>query len=116
MTKKTIIWIGVGLAFTIGAVLLYKKISAIKTDAEKQTAPPKAKEKDQMKGNDNFPLKLGSYGDRVRSVQAAFNIVPTGYFDATLEAAIFKTFKVKQITEAQYNAGLKAANFYNIPV
>ena len=55
------------------------------------------------KDNDSFPLKLGSKGDKVRKVRVGLGLTPTNVFDAETENKLYSMFKIKEITETQYN-------------
>lgn len=103
MNKTTIVLIGVGVIFVVGGAILYKKVRDIQTTGEKGTPRKKATDKEKAKGDDNFPLKVGSYGDRVRKVQLLLNLTPNGYFDKELETLIYSKFKIKEISETNYN-------------
>ncbi|MFA6571870.1 MAG: hypothetical protein WCT77_11620 [Bacteroidota bacterium] len=95
-TKKYII---IGLV-SIAAIFAVYKIVFPKYRIPKGDKDPNA---DSVKGNDDFPLKKGSVGERVRKVRAVLGLAPINVFDAEVEAALIKRFKVSEITEANYN-------------
>ena len=114
MTKKTrniIIGSTVGLIVIIIAYFLYKKY--VKTSPLNQVLKEQNKEVvsstfDWTKGNDDFPLKKFSYGDRVAQVQLMLNslgstlVVDKKFGDLT-ESELERHKQRSVVSEVYYN-------------
>ena len=53
--------------------------------------------------DETFPLAKGMMGDKIVAVRTFLGLTPSKYFDVVLEDELYKKFKVKTITESDYN-------------
>ena len=60
--------------------------------------------------NDEFPLKKGSCGARVKNVQVFLDVPPTGKFDSATLTALKKKYNKTEVTESDYNAVMTGYN------
>jgi len=95
--------IGVGTAIYF---IAKPKKNSKKSDGSKTPLPTEELPIDPTTGkeaNDNFPLHLGSAGNRVRRLRMGLELTPTMFFDKETETALNTKFKRKTVTEADYN-------------
>lgn len=109
MTKKklyTIIGISVGAALLLsGAITAIVLLSKPPTVGDSQITDEEALEKIKNKfpqKNASFPLKKGSKGLNVINVNIALGLAPSDVFSSRTEDELYKKFKVKQVTESDY--------------
>ena len=101
-------WIIVsGVALIVGVVLASRLIEQINLESEFDLNGNNNNDCD----NDDFPLKKGSCGARVKNVQIWLDVPPTGKFGSETLTALKKKYNRKQITEAEYNS---VVNGYNL--
>lgn len=51
----------------------------------------------------DFPIKKGMKGQRVRFIQEVLKVSADGFFGCNTEDALFKKYKVKEVSEVLYN-------------
>ncbi len=107
-TKKIIFFTVAGLVVTGLTYMMVR--SFIHNSYKSNGNDPDKPKNDIHKGYDqeSFPLVKGMYGEKIRRIRAVLNLTPSDLFDSELENLIYAKFKVKQVTESDYN-------FYNNP-
>ena len=121
-TKITLIGLGI-LGVGVGLYFVFRKKPPYNQDPKKEDKEKKTKKQGTKWGDDSFPLKRGSKGNRVKALQKYLNDSSSGYALATdglfgplTEAAVqseqtpFEQFKVGypnavfgQVSEEYYN-------------
>ncbi len=101
MTTKKIIIISSISALVLGVVIYF--VTRKKDDGTDGSGTDTSTNPKDNKGNDNFPLKIGSKGERVRQLNTVLNIPPTDTFTVLTQRTLKERFNVTEVSQSVWD-------------